>query len=72
MNHARLVVIASLLAIASTHAGELKKDYFGATEPGDWVAQELSSPDGSKSTYSSQSLPFSVGAFGSAMATEYA
>ncbi len=56
MNHARLVVIASLLAIASTHAGELKKDYFGATEPGDWVAQELSSPDGSKSTYTSQRL----------------
>ncbi|HEY8241024.1 MAG TPA: hypothetical protein VIH35_06235 [Kiritimatiellia bacterium] len=46
-----------LAASASIHAGELKKDYFGATKVGAWVAQELTSTDGAKSTYTSQRLP---------------
>ena len=42
MNHIRCIAVsASLFALASADAGELKKDYFGATKPGDWVAQEL-------------------------------
>jgi len=57
MNHAHRIVIASLFAIASAQAGDLKKDYFSATKPGDWVTQELSSPDGSKSEFTSQRMP---------------
>jgi len=52
-------VVAAVLLFAAfgAGAGELKKDYFGATKPGAWVEQALSSPDGSKSTYTSQRLP---------------
>jgi len=49
-----------LLLFTVCHAaigGELKKDYFGATKPGDWISQELTSHDGSKSSYLSQRLP---------------
>jgi hypothetical protein len=49
------ITACGLLHVA--HAGELKKDYFGSTKPGDWITQELSSPDGSRSTYVSTRLP---------------
>jgi len=50
-----------VVAIAAFHSiaigGELNRNYFGAVQPGDWVSQELTAPDGSKSTYTTQRLP---------------
>jgi len=59
MNKSRFICLFCSAFIISSlaYAGELKKDYFGATKPGDWITQELSSPDGSRSTYISTRLP---------------
>ncbi len=46
-----------LLLTVSVMGGELQKAYFGSTRPGDWIAQELTAPDGSRSTYISERLP---------------
>jgi len=57
--HTRLFLTTLLLLAVGNdiYGGELKKDYFGATKPGDWITQKLSSSDGSTSTYISQRLP---------------
>jgi hypothetical protein len=45
-----------LIAIAATtvRAGELKKDYFGATKPGAWAEYKIEASDGSKWTSTDQ------------------
>ena len=48
-----------LIAIAATtvRAGELKKDYFGATKPGAWAEYKVEASDGSKWTSTNQRQP---------------
>ena len=50
------LALSCCVAIAAT-AGELKKDYFGATPPGAWAQYDLTSSDGTKSVSSSERKP---------------
>lgn len=46
--------LALVISIPSAWAGDLNKNYFGATKPGAWSEYTLTSPDGSKAAYSYQ------------------
>ncbi len=49
-----LVMAWSVAAVVAVRAGELKKDYFGATKPGAWAEYKMESSDGTRSASSSQ------------------
>lgn len=49
-----LYVALSIWAPCDVSAGD--KEYFGATRPGDWVEQDLTTPDGSRITYITKRL----------------
>ena len=48
------LMLVLLVVATSAWAGDLSKNYFGATKPGAWAEYLLTSPDGSKSTFAYQ------------------
>ena len=49
-----LIVPLCVAALVAARAGELNKDYFGATTPGTWAEYQLEASGGTKATSSSQ------------------
>lgn len=54
MKHPLLILSCLTAGLLTSQAGDLNKNYFGATKAGAWSEYSLTSPDGTKANYSYQ------------------